>query len=79
MTLDDFIEKFAFAIEVEDGSLTPDTHFKDLSSWDSLNTLAVIAMADADYGVTVTGRDIEAASTVADMWSVVSSKRAAAK
>jgi acyl carrier protein len=79
MIIEDFIEKFAFAIEVDADTLAPDTHFKALPSWDSLNTLAVIAMADADYGVTVTGRDIEAATTVADMWTVVSSKHAAAE
>ncbi|AND69564.1 MULTISPECIES: acyl carrier protein [Dyella] len=79
MTIDDFIEKFAFAIEVEADTLTPDTRFKELPSWDSLNTLAVIAMADADYGVTVTGRDIEASSTVNDIWAIVSSKSTAAK
>lgn len=77
MTIEDFVEKFAFAIEVEVSTLTPDTRFKTLPSWDSLNTLAVIAMADADYGVTVTGRDIESATTVADMWTVVSSKSVA--
>lgn len=79
MSIDDFIEKFAFAIEVEAGSLTPDTHFKDLPVWDSLNTLAIIAMADAEYGVTVTGQDIESATTVADIWATVSSKPAATK
>lgn len=79
MTIDDFIEKFAFAIEVDAGALAPDTRFKELPTWDSLNTLAVIAMADADYGVTVTGRDIEVSATVADMWAIVSSKSASAQ
>jgi acyl carrier protein len=79
VTIDDFIGKFAFAIEVEADTLTLDTRFKELPSWDSLNTLAVIAMADADYGVTVTGRDIEASTTVADIWAIISSKCTAAK
>lgn len=79
MTIDDFIEKFAFAIEAETDALKPDTCFKELPNWDSLNTLAVIAMADADYGVTVTGRDIETATTVADMWTIVASKPTASK
>lgn len=79
MIIDDFIGKFAFAIEVEADTLTLDTRFKELPSWDSLNTLAVIAMADADYGVTVTGRDIEASTTVSDIWTIISSKSAAEK
>ena len=56
MTIEDFIDKFAFAIEVDTNALAPDTHFKTLPSWDSLNTLAVIAMADADYGYVGAGR-----------------------
>lgn len=74
MTLDDFIEKLAFAIETDAGTLKPDTRFKELPIWDSMNTLAVIAMADADYGITVTGQDMETAATVQDLWSTVRSK-----
>lgn len=79
MTIEDFIEKFAFAVEVEANSLTPDTRFKELAVWDSLNTLAIIAMADADYGIALTGRDIENAHTVGDLWTVACAKATAAK
>lgn len=71
MTADDFIEKFAFAIEAEASELTPATRFKELPNWDSLNTLAVIAMADADYGVAITGGDIQNSQTVGELMQVV--------
>lgn len=70
MTIDDFIEKFAFAIEAEEGTLKPETHFKELPAWDSLNTLAVIAMADAEYGVSLTGSDIQNSHTVGDLMKI---------
>lgn len=79
MTIEDFIEKFAFAIEVEADTLALNTRFKELPSWDSLNTLAVIAMADADYGVSLTGKDIEVSETVSDIWTIISTKSAAEK
>jgi len=71
MSNDPFIEKFAFAIEVDAESLSLDTEFKSLPAWDSLNTLSVIAMADADYGVALSGKDIEDATTVADLEKLV--------
>lgn len=74
MTIADFIEKFAFAIEAEESSLKTETRFKELPIWDSLNTLAVIAMADADFNVSLSGRDIEQSDTVGDLWRIVESK-----
>ncbi len=75
MTIDDFIKSFAFAIEVESDTLTPNTQFKELPTWDSLNALSVIAMADADYNVTLTGQSISDSRTIADLWNIVSAKR----
>ena len=79
MPITDFIEKFAFAIEAEASALQASTRFKELPTWDSLNTLAIIAMADADYGVTLSGQDIQDAVTVEDLWRVVSSRVAPAQ
>jgi acyl carrier protein len=70
VTIDDFIENFAFAIEAEENTLTPETRFKELPNWDSLNTLAVIAMADADYGISLTGTDIQNSQTIGDLMRI---------
>ena len=74
MSIDTFIEKFAFAIEVPVESLQAGTRFKELPNWDSLNTLAVIAMADADYGITIGGQAIQNAVTIEDLWEEVLAK-----
>lgn len=71
MTIDNFIEKFAFAIEIEADTLNPETRFKELPIWDSLNTLAIIAMADADYGVSITGNDIQNSHTIGELMKIV--------
>lgn len=78
MSIDNFIEKFAYAIEVPEDSINESTEFKGLEVWDSLNTLAVIAMADADFNVALSGQDIEKSSTVGDLWRIVEAKTAKA-
>lgn len=71
MNIEDFIEKFAFAIEVEPAELNAATNFKKLENWDSLNTLSIIAMADADYNVALSGDDILNSITIGDLMAVI--------
>lgn len=74
MNIEEFIEKFAFAIEADPAALAPETDYKQLPQWDSLNTLSIIAMTDADYGITLSGQAINDARTIAELWAVVSGK-----
>lgn len=53
MNVQEFIEKFAEAIDVEAGRLTPETEFRTLDEWDSLAYISVIAMMDEEYGIQV--------------------------
>lgn len=74
MSIETFIDKFAYAIEVEPASLSAETEYKMLPVWDSLNTLSVIAMADADFGVTLRGQDVESSKTIGDLWALVAAR-----
>ena len=50
MSMKEFIEKFAEAVEIEDATtLNTDTIFRDLDEWNSLSFLSVIAMLDEEY------------------------------
>lgn len=75
MSVEQFIEKFGFAIEVEPSTLTPETNYRELSVWDSLNALSLIALADAEYGVALSGNDIESAATINDIWNMIETRR----
>lgn len=75
MSIEEFIEKFAYAIEVDAGSLSGETDYKQLPQWDSLNALSIIALADADFGVTLSGQEIAASRTIADLWALICSKK----
>jgi acyl carrier protein len=76
MSINTFIENFAFAIEVDSTSLAPGTAYKKMENWDSLNALSLIAMADADYNVVLTGQDILTTDTIQALYEVVESKSA---
>ncbi|WP_458072348.1 acyl carrier protein [Rhodanobacter sp. BL-MT-08] len=76
MNIETFVERFAFAIEADASSLTPETDYKKMENWDSLNALSLIAMADTEYDVVLTGQDILTTHTIRDLYEVVEAKSA---
>jgi len=74
------IEKFVgeFAAQFEDTppeSFKADTIFRDTEEWDSLVALSVIALADEEYGVKLTGDDIRSAATINDIFEIIKAKK----
>lgn len=78
MEIEKFVAKFAEQFEdtATDG-FTADTKFRDIEEWDSLIALSVIAMADDEYGVQLTGDDIRASATIGDIFEKVKAKKEA--
>ena len=75
MELKEFIENFAAQFEeTESTEITAITIFKDLDEWSSLTALSVIAMADEEYEVVLTGDDIRNSTTVNDLFELVKAK-----
>ena len=75
MELKEFIENFAAQFEeTESNEITAITIFKDLDEWSSLTALSVIAMADEEYEVGLTGDDIRNSTTVNDLFELVKAK-----
>ena len=71
MEINEFIEKFAEVVEVEDASaLNADTKFRDLDEWSSLAGLSVITMFDEDVNVELTVADFIQAVTVGDLYNM---------
>jgi acyl carrier protein len=72
MDLQDFIRKFAEQFEETDtNEFRADTEFKKLVDWNSMVALSIIAMVDAEYGVTIKGDDIRNSETVEDLFNIV--------
>jgi acyl carrier protein len=75
MELKDFIANFAALFDETDArEFKPETKFKELSEWSSLTALSVMAMTDEEYDVQLKGDDIRNASTIADLYQVVTRK-----
>ena len=75
MEFKEFIENFAAQFEeTESNEITAITIFKDLDEWSSLTALSVIAMADEEYEVVLTGDDIRNSTTVNDLFELVKAK-----
>ena len=53
MNVQEFIENFAEAIDVESSNLTVETEFRTLDEWDSVAYLSVIAMMDEEYDIQI--------------------------
>lgn len=53
MDINNFIEKFAEAIDIEVSEITAETEFRELEEWDSIAYISVIAMLDEEYDIQI--------------------------
>jgi len=75
MNLNEFIEKFVEAVEIEDAScVKPETKFRELDEWSSLSTLSVIAMADEEFSFELDPDTFKKAQTVEDLYNICVAK-----
>lgn len=76
MDIQDFIEKFDEIFdETDTATLTPETNFRDLEEWSSLSALGVIALADEEFNVELSGAEIRKANTIQELFDLISNRR----
>ena len=76
MEINDFVKNFEHQFdEVEKGSITADTDFRELDEWSSLTALSIIAMIDEEYDVAIKSDDIKASKTVQDLFDIVKRRK----
>ena len=72
----EFIEKIAELLDdVPSEALSAETEIRNLDEWSSLTALSVIAMADEEYNVTLTGEDIRNSVTLGDLFNAIQNKK----
>ena len=54
-------------MELDEGTLRPETLLEDIEEWDSLAALSYVVMMADDFGKTITGAEIRAFKTVQDI------------
>lgn len=75
MEIKEFIEKFAEIFDDTDVStLTPETTFRELDEWSSLSALGVIALADEEFNVELSGSEMRQANTIQELYNLITSK-----
>lgn len=71
-SIEEFIEKIETEIEeLPKGSLKADTPYRQIPEWSSMHALILIALAETEYDVTLTGEDMRSCATVADLHQII--------
>ena len=75
VSLEEFFDLFCEELdETDPESIGMDTDFKAISEWDSLTALSVISMVDEEFEILLTGKDMEAAVTIKDLYDLIQGK-----
>jgi acyl carrier protein len=75
MEISIFLQNFFDILDDTDVNLVQaETVFRDLEEWDSLTALSLIAMADEEYSVKLTGDDIKSSTTLQDVFEIIKTK-----
>ena len=75
MEIQEFISRLKEEFdELEPGSLSENSSFRDLREWSSMHVLILIAMVDLEYDVTLTGQELRTCETIGDLHELVNSR-----
>ena len=75
MNRQQFLANFVASIDGIDAAATSlETPLMGIPQWDSLALLTTLAMADAQYGVQISGLELQSCQTVGDIADMVASK-----
>lgn len=75
MDVNTFISKFAEIFDDTDVSaLRPETNFRELDEWSSLSALGVISLADEEFGVELSIKDMREANTIQELYDIITKK-----
>lgn len=73
--MNQFIDKFAEALEKEASEIDSNDKFRDYEEWDSLAVLSVIAMIKQNYGITIPRKEFDTLLTIEDLYSYISANK----
>jgi acyl carrier protein len=75
MNIDTFIRQIEDEFDdLTPGVLKPDSKFREVFEWNSINALILIAMVKTEYDVTITADDLIQSKTVNDIFSRVKTR-----
>lgn len=76
MEMNEFIKHFGDQFDDTDVSdFMPETRFRELEEWSSLNALAVLNMIGKKYGVKILPDEMKPTQTIQELFDLVLSKK----
>lgn len=76
MEMNEFIKHFGDQFDDTDVSdFTPETRFRELEEWSSLNALAVLNMIGKKYGIKILPDEMKPSQTIQELYDLVLSKK----
>lgn len=75
MNIQEFIQHIESEFEdLKPGVLKPDSVFREVFEWNSINALILIAMVKTEYEVTLSADDLIQSKTVNDIYKLVEAR-----
>ena len=75
MKIEEFIKHLEDEFDdLKPGMLKPESQFRDVFEWNSINALILIAMVKTEYDVTLSADDLIKSKTVNDIYSIVENR-----
>ncbi|HOI86302.1 MAG TPA: acyl carrier protein [Lentimicrobium sp.] len=75
MKIEDFITRIEEEFDdLTPGTLKPESAFREVFEWNSINALILIAMVKTEYDVAINAEDIAGSKTVADLFAIIESR-----
>ncbi|PKP49592.1 MAG: acyl carrier protein [Bacteroidetes bacterium HGW-Bacteroidetes-11] len=75
MKIEEFIARIEEEFdEIEPGTLKPESIFREVFEWNSINALILIALVKTEYDVAINAEDIANSKTVEDIYRIIESK-----
>ncbi|MCX6245554.1 MAG: acyl carrier protein [Bacteroidetes bacterium] len=72
MNIQEFIAHLEEEYEdIKPGTLKPESIFREVFEWSSINALILIAMVKTQYDVVINAEDIATSKTVADLYRII--------
>ncbi|MCX6250123.1 MAG: acyl carrier protein [Bacteroidetes bacterium] len=75
MKIEDFIAKLEEEYEdIAPGTLKPQSVFREVFEWSSINALILIALVKTEYDVVINAEDIAASKTIEDLYKIIQAR-----
>ena len=75
MDIKNFIKKIEEEFDdLEPGKLKPESDFREVFEWNSMNALILIALVNVEYDVAINADDLQKSKTINDLFDIIKSR-----